>query len=44
MISRGLLLGVQKLKMNLEKVRVFKEGLTIEKNLSDDYFVPMNPE
>lgn len=44
MISRGLLLGVQKLKMNLEKVRVFNEGLTIGENLSDDYFVPMNPE
>ena len=44
MISRGLLLGVQKLKMNPEKVRVFNEGLTIGEDLSDDYFVSMNPE
>ena len=43
-ISRGLLLGVQKLKMNLDKVRVYNEGLTIGENLSDNYFVPMNPE
>ncbi len=30
--------------MNLEKVRVFNEGLTIGENLPNDYFVPMNPE
>lgn len=44
MISRGLLLGIQKLKMNLENVRVFKEGLSIGDNLSNDYFVPKDPE
>jgi hypothetical protein len=43
-ISRGLLLGVQKLKMNLENVRVFNEGLSIGENLSNDYFVPKDPE
>ncbi|MGB8162957.1 MAG: hypothetical protein WCE92_08730, partial [Nitrososphaeraceae archaeon] len=44
MISRGLLLGIQKLKMNLENVRVFNEGLSIGDNLSNDYFVPKDPE
>jgi len=43
-ISRGLLLGVQKLRMNLDKVKVYNEGLTIGDNLTDDYFIPMNPE
>ncbi len=43
-ISRGLLRGVQKLKMNLENVRVFNDGLTIGENLSSDYFVPKDPE
>jgi hypothetical protein len=38
-ISRSLLLGVQKLKMNLDKVMVYNEGLTIVENLSDDYFI-----
>jgi hypothetical protein len=43
-ISRGLLLGVQKLKMNLENITVFNDGLTIGENLSNDYFVPKDPE
>ena len=44
MISRGLLLGIQKLKMNLENIRVFNEGLSIGDNLSNDYFVPKDTE
>jgi endonuclease/exonuclease/phosphatase family protein len=36
-ISRGLLLGVQKLRMNLEKVKVYSEGLTIGDNLTEAY-------
>ena len=43
-ISRGLLLGRQKLKMNLENVRVFNKGLSIGENLSEEYFVPKDPE
>ena len=38
------MLGVQKLKMNLENVRVFNEGLTSGENLSNDYFVPKDPD
>ena len=30
--------------MNLDKVKVYNEGLTIGDNLTDDYFIPMNPE
>ena len=44
MISRGLLLGIQKLKMNLQNVRVFNDGLSIGDNLSNDYFASKDPE
>lgn len=38
------MLGVQKLKMSLENVRVFNDGLIIGDNLSNDYFVPKDPD
>jgi Endonuclease/Exonuclease/phosphatase family len=43
-ISRGLYFGIQKLKMNLESIKIIKNGLTFEENLSQDKFDPQDLE
>jgi endonuclease/exonuclease/phosphatase family protein len=44
LISRGLFFGEQKLKMDLDSVKVFKSGLTLKETLPEDRFDPVNKE
>jgi hypothetical protein len=44
LISRGLYFGSQKLKMDIDSVKIFKTGLTLGENLPEDRFDPLSPE